>query len=296
MRNPPSVSLCRRRFSIPLLVVFVLCVSGAGVVVAHSELPRQIEQLTVSIRANPGSAALYLERGEQYRREQHWNEALADFDTAQQLEPGNMQAELGRGLTWFDRGDYQRAIGLVDRVVSAQPDNARARLTRATALRMSGDPLAAAAEYAQLIQLFAPPDNPLPEYYYEHARALEAAGTEYVDAALHSLDAGCVRLGAIRVLQDYAVALERGRGNYEAALHRLDRIIGQSARKESLLLARGDLQRASGMSREAEQSYAAALAAIDALPARHRNSRLMVDLRNTLEQRMLSPVQPGADG
>jgi tetratricopeptide (TPR) repeat protein len=239
---------------------------------------------------------LYLQRGEMYRMEQHWREALADFDRAQLLDPDNVQAERGRGNTWLDRGDYPRALDYLNRAIASQPGFVRARLARAKAWQMSGEPLAAASEYQQVIGLFVEPADPLPEYYYEHARALQDAGPEYIDAALQTLDEGCARLGNIRVLMDYAIELERSRGNHAAALHRLNRIIDQSPRKESLLLMRGDLLRASGMNRQAEQAYTEALAAIDALPTRHRNSRMMVNLRSEIESRTLSPDQIGTGG
>ena len=283
---------------LPVLLVLssLVCAFNSVSLFAHSDIPEQIAQVTREIEADPHNVDLYLQRGELYRMEQHWRAALADFDEVQQLDPGNVQAELGRGNTWLDRGDYPRALESLNRAVSMEPGYVRARLARAKAWQLSGEPLAAASEYARVIELFVEPDDPLPKYYYERARALPDAGAEHIDAALQTLDDGCTRLGNIRVLMDYAIELERNRGNHVAALRRLDRIIDQSTRKESLLLLRGDILRDGGMNSQAEQAYAAALAAIDALPTRHRNSRMMIDLRKEIESRTLLPDQTGTGG
>ena len=106
--------------------------------------------------------------------------------------------------------------------------------------------------------------NPLPEYYFERARAFEAAGVNHIDSALKTLDAGINRLGNIRILEDYAIELERKRKHYRAVLLRLNRVIERSVRKESMLFKRGKIRMEANQPAEAD--FAAAREAIDALP------------------------------
>ena len=287
-----------RRYIRCALQVYVslVCALGAYPLLAHMDLSEEIAAISMRILANPDATQLYLQRGDLYRIDAHWREALADFDRAQQLEPNDVLAQLGMGRTWLDQGNYTLALEHLNRALARQPDNVRARIARAKAWRQAGEPLSAAADYEIAINTFVKPHDPLPDYYLERARALEAAGAGYVHVALAALDAGIIRLGNIRVLQDYAIELERKRGDYPAALVRLDRIIEQSMRKESLLLLRGDILRASGQTAEAAAAYAAALASIDALPARHRQSRTMLELRAALKSRNVSPVPSGTGG
>lgn len=260
---------------------------------AHVGISEEIEVVTGKLRDDPDAPELYLLRGDLHRINGHWSEAIADFNKVQQLDRDSALADLGMGRTWFDSGQYRKALKHLDRALVRLPDNVRALATRARTFRLLGKPLAAAADYARSIDTFKAPDNPLPEYYFERARALEAAGAKYIDAAILTLDAGTGRLGDIRILEDYATELERKRGDYTAALRRLDRIIEQSARKESLLVRRADILLEAGQPAQAEADYAAARVAIDALPAQRRHSRSMQQLRTDIDRRMPALQQTG---
>jgi predicted negative regulator of RcsB-dependent stress response len=68
-------------------------------------------------------------------------------------------------------------------------------------------------------------------------------------------------------LQLYALELELGQKNNDAALARLDTIIERAARKESWLARRGDILLTSGRPAEAQKSFESSLAAIKLLPS-----------------------------
>ena len=284
---PALAQRCISRLVCSAMLAAAIC---AFPVQAHIGISEEIEAVTVRLQDDPDAPELYLLRGDLHRINGHWSEAIADFSKAQQLDRGNALADLGMGRTWLDRGQYRKALKYLDRALVLQADNVRALATRARALRLTGKPLAAAADYARAIETFKYPNTPLPEYYFECARALEAAGADYIDAAIEILDAGTGRLGKLRILEDYAIELERMRGNYPAALQRLDGIIARSARKESLLVRRADIQLQAGQPAQAEADIAAARAALDALPAQRRHSRAMQQLRADIDRRL-----PGAE-
>ncbi len=255
-----------RRFFFGLVAVPVLvCTLCAFPVLAHVGISEEIEAVTAQLEDEPEAPELYLLRGDLHRINGHWPEAIADFNKVLQLDRDNALAELGLGRTWLDRGQFRKALRHLDRALAREPGNVRALVSRARVYRRSGRPLEAAADYQRAIATFTAPANPIPEYYFERARALEAAGADYIGAAIATLDAGITRLGKLRIFEDYAIELERRRGNYGVARQRLDRIIERSARKEALLLRRGEILLEAGEPAAAAADFAAARAAIDAL-------------------------------
>lgn len=277
------------RFISSLIVSLILATAIRPLPVqAHAGISEELNEVTGQIQADPEAPELYLLRGELHRRNGHWAEAIADFNKVQQLDPGNVDADLGMGRTYRDQGLYDKSIKHLDRTLARQPDNVRGLITRAKVFGVLGEPLAAAADYSRAIQAFQEPNKPLPEYYLEQARALEAAGVGYIAAALQTLDAGISRLGNIRLLEDAAIGLERKRRNYAAALLRLDRIIDRSVRKEALLLKRGEILVEAGRPAEAKADFTAAREAIDMLPPQRRQTRAMNLLRADIASRIHS--------
>jgi predicted RNA polymerase sigma factor len=79
-------------------------------------------------------------------------------------------------------------------------------------------------------------------------------------------------LGPVPALERRALELEQSLGNTDAALARLEALASSSERPESWLKLRGDLLAKAGRSAEARDAYAAALAALERLPAWVRES------------------------
>jgi predicted Zn-dependent protease len=263
-------------------------------VLAHIGISEEIEEVTGQLQDDPDAPELYLLRGDLQRLHGHWSEAIADFRTARQLDPGdNVAADLGMGRTYLDQGLYKKALKHLDRALAGQPDNIRGLDARARTFTLLGKPLAAAADYQRAIDSFLSPKKPLPGYYFERARAFEAAGVEYFSAALQTLDAGISMLGDLRVLEDYSIELERKRGNYDAALQRLDRVINRSARKEALLMKRGEILIEAGRTLEAEDNFTAARDAIHALPQHRRHSRAVKQMQTDINRHIHSPDHHG---
>jgi tetratricopeptide (TPR) repeat protein len=262
-------------------------------VLAHIGISEEIEEVTGQIDDDSDAAELYLRRGDLHRLHGHWSEAITDFRTARQLDPGiAAPADLGMGRTYLDQGRYKESLKHLDRALAKQPNNVRGLDARARTFTQLGKSLAAAADYQRAIDSFHAPKKPLPGYYFERARALEAAGVEYFGTALHTLDAGISMLGDLRVLEDYAIELERKRGNYDAALQRLDRVIIRSARKETLLIKRGEILLQAGRTLEANDDFTAARDAILALPQYRRHSRAVKQMQVDINRHTHSPDHP----
>lgn len=154
------------------------------------------------------------------------------------------------------------------------PTDGEAFVGRARALVKLGRVNPAVADFWRGLELLR---QPPPEYFLELARALIAEGQ--VQEALRALDEGIRKLGPILPLQGYALELELGRTNIDAALARLETILARSMRKESWFARRGDILLEAGRTAEARKSYEASLAAVKRLPGRLQQGPAMVNLQ-----------------
>ena len=256
---------------------------------AHQGLHRQIEALSRRIGSSPREPALYLRRGELYRRHGDWSEALADFDHAQKLAPELVDVEFHKGRLLLSAGKPKEAKESLDRFLAVKRHHILALVTRARARVKLGEFLAAARDYGTATaRLRDGGQKARPEYYLECARALQAAGEIHVDAAARCLDEGIRCLGPLPSLQNAAIRLELLRKRYDAALRRLDQTFGKQARKENWLARRADILAEAGRDAEARAALEAAITALDLLPVHRRQtravSRLRAKLLSTLER------------
>ncbi len=288
-----------RECTVVCIVVLIVTLTGqwfAGPVQAHPGLSQEISRLSLQIDKKPESVQLYLLRADLQRRNQHWDEAHADLLKADSFrveldDTEKAMVDLGRGLVFMGQQRPVQALPYLNRAIAVRPDDVRARVARAKVFLALDKPLSAASDFQVAIK-----HKPLPDYYFQQAKALDIAGD--IGAAIQALDSGIKTLGNLRILADYAIELERKRQHYQAALSRLDKIIGRSPRKDSLLLKRGDILFESGDYHEAVASYEAAEAAIAALPLARRQtvfiSRMQADIQHrklVLQTCLSEPVE-----
>lgn len=255
---------------------------------AHVGIHEDIETLSRLIDLNPENLQLYISRGEAYRLHGNQDSAIGDFTKALDIDPNNAIAITSLGRTYLDQGSYRPAIAYLNRALSQEPGNVRALSFRAQANVGTGRLLMAAADYTRAIEQCSKQGKPLPDYYLQRARAFAAAGDQYIERALQGLDEGITILGNIRTLEIYAVELETRRGNFDAALTRLDSILASATRKEFLLMQRGDILTAADRTAEATRDYLAAQAALDVLPPQRRHTGSVRQLHADLEARLIS--------
>src|SRR5437763_1074260 len=110
--------------------------------------------------SNPEAEALfYFNRGFAYAQQGDYNNAIANWNYAIQLQPENPLFYYNRGLAYRNKGDYTHAITDLDHAIGIQPDNAQAYLDRGNAYSFTGNYSRAIADYDQAIKL--QPDNAL---------------------------------------------------------------------------------------------------------------------------------------
>jgi len=240
---------------------------------AHEGLHEQIDAITAKLKRDPKNAALYLQRGELYRLHREWARAAADYDRASRLQPGLTIVDLGRGKMLLESRRYQQAKVVLDRFLRQRPRHVEGLVTRGRVLAKIGARLDAANDFTEALA-----SAPEPELYLERAQVL-AADERYIHDALRGLDEGIKQLGPLVTLELAAIDLELHKGNYDAALTRLDVITAQSERKETWLVRRGEILKAAGRREEARKAFSAALVAIESLPPQRRQSRAMTALQ-----------------
>ena len=281
---PLSPRLCSSLLQVLLLTNLGYPVSVAAHVAAHEK----IETLSRLIQQDPVNTQLYVSRAEVYRLHGDQDNAIMDFSKALAIDPDNVTAITGLARTFMDQGEYQLAIVQLNRALKREPCNVRALTVRAQANMETGRPLFAAMDYAHAIEQSQQQGKPLPDYYLKRAHAYEAAGNQYIESALLSLDEGIKLLGNIRTLELYAVELETRLDNFAAAHARLSSILDRATRKEFLLLQRGDILSSAGETAAALQDYLAVQAAIESLPTQRRHSVSVMQLQHDIDARLAS--------
>ena len=254
-------------------------------VLAHGDLHEQIEEISRRIRRAP-SAELFLKRGELHRAHQDFEPALADYDAAERRRPGMEAVLFCRGRTLFEAGRFAPARASLDRFLQAKPEHAEGYLMRARVNAALKDFGAAVKDFDRVIEL-APGAGP--DQFLERAQAQGAQGD--FDGAIKVLDEAMLRIGPLFTLQAQAVEVERTRKSFDAALGRVDDILAQAQRKESWLMEKGAILEEAGRPEEAQRSYQAALAAIEALPPHLHATKATqeIESRSRLRAQSLAP-------
>jgi tetratricopeptide (TPR) repeat protein len=285
MSGSRSTSLCRPLL-LPAALGLLACIAPA--LHAHGDDQVVIEALTEELAKAP-EPDLFIRRGELYRHQQQWEKADADFIAAAKLDPTLTLVEFFRARTLLEAGIPEKALPLADRYTDRVPDEPEGRFLRGDILAALGRHDAGAVEYAEGIRR-AP--TPRPEHYLRRARFLAAAPSADSARVIAALDEGIARLGPVIALIDYAISLELERRNFDAALARIQQVMSHTPRRERWLARHGDILVNCGRSAEAVSAYRAALAAIEDLPERFRDTvpmeKLTVDVRAALA-RLASP-------
>ena len=278
----PHISL------LPLLqfVAGVLLLSVYTWGFAHVGAHKEIRLLTGALEKDPGNTELLLRRSDLQRIHRDWAGSRADLEKVQSKDASVAEIDLGFARLYFDQGDPARAIVHLNRYIGHKPDSVKALAIRAQAWRALEKPLAAAGDYNRIIALFKPPARPLPEYYMELAQALAAAGPAHLARAVAGLDAGIAELGNIQSLLLYAIQLDSMRGDYHAALRRIDGILLSARRKESWLARKADILLSAGRLAEASIACEQAMDAIRLLPPHRRYTQQVRQLQKDLTDKL----------
>ena len=110
----------------------------------------------------------YIRRGIDFRRQENFPQAMAEFEHVIGIDPGHADAWYHRGLAWGLMGDHQRAIADFTRAITLVPDYADAYNCRGYAHLCLGEYQTAQADLERAIQLN--PDDSLTQRNLQQAR------------------------------------------------------------------------------------------------------------------------------
>jgi tetratricopeptide (TPR) repeat protein len=173
----------------------------------------------IAIESQPRNDRAYLSRGNVYRAQGQFEEAIKDFDTCLALNPYFVKAYVSRGSAYADQGRHDEAMKDFARAIRLKPDMPYAYNGRGGVYGYAKQYDAAIREFDHAIAL-APQ---LAEAYFNRANVYSAKGE--VDAAFKDYDR------AIALRSDYAEAynirgsIYDGRGQIDAAIKDYDSAI-----------------------------------------------------------------------
>ncbi len=278
---PLSIILPKARFIILLCITFN-CSSTA---LAHGLNHDKLREITAQLAEQGDSPQLYAKRAHIYQSNQHWSEAMSDFNKAAELDQENAEFDLDRARLCYDAGEYMRSLDFINLYFLRHEYTTEALLIRARSYRELKDFKQAVKSYElALSNVSAIDGRPSPEWYVEFADVLTMTGDK--QKALQALQQGINQLGFISVFQVKAIELELDLELYDSALNRIDQLLGQSQRKDIWLSRRADILARAGRQDEAQQTFQQAYAALQHLPQHIRNLPVSKELENTLQTRI----------
>ncbi len=271
-----------------LVLGALLLLPAAPGAFAHEAPSEAISSLAFKIALAPDAADLYLQRAELLRQVDHFEEARLDLERFLALEPGAWEAHFLLGRVLLESGDVEAALSELNRSLEVEPHHLFARILRARALLALDRPLEAAVDYTDVITA-----DPMagPTYYLELAEAYIEAEPSRVEDAIAVLDAATDTLGTLLVLEVRALDYQQARGDDEAALEHVDRVLGMAPRAEKWMVKRGEILLRLGRNREAEAAYRGALQSLEQR-GDGRNAPARAELAERLAERLRAGSGP----
>jgi len=120
---------------------------------AQKQWDESIAEYTRAIEIDPNLAAAYSNRGSAYGEKGDYDKAIAEYSTAIKLAPGLADTYRNRGIAYGKKGDYDKAIADLDTVIALDPRDALAYYNRGAAYDKKGDKIKAEADFAKAKEL-----------------------------------------------------------------------------------------------------------------------------------------------
>ncbi|GHU59519.1 hypothetical protein FACS1894133_6470 [Clostridia bacterium] len=117
------------------------------------EYDEAIANYTKAIELNPDYAMAYNSRGFAYRNLGEYDKAIADYTKAIELKPDYARAYFNRGYAFDDKGEYDKAIADYTKAIEFKPDYAVAYYNRGCVFDDEGEYDKAIADYTKAIEL-----------------------------------------------------------------------------------------------------------------------------------------------
>ena len=139
---------------LPLFAKLLLKEEVIKAIQANAEISESVRQKAVKLAKNWREGAnFYVNRGHKYRELKQYDQALADYTKAIQLDPGNAEAYHHRGTTYHELKQYDRALPDLTKAIQLDPSNLHRYNYRAFTYVELKQYDQALADYTKAIQL-----------------------------------------------------------------------------------------------------------------------------------------------
>lgn len=170
---------------------------------AHGAIDEKIARLRAALLSEPGNAALRFELAAVHQEHGDWQIALGLLDKVEELAPEKFATGLVRGRALADGGRFAEARAALDEYIQNFQQDAAARLARARVLSELGEAVKAADDATMARTLSPDPDAALllalADYHNAARRPAEA---------LETLEEAQKKFGPIPVIVERLVQLE----------------------------------------------------------------------------------------
>lgn len=152
---------------------------------SKDDAERSMGQLEDALRQAPGHWVLWYNRGNAYLALERWDEAIADYSQALQLNGRDAWVYVNRGLAYQKRGDLEKALADQDTAVRLAPLLANAYANRGWTRIYLGQPDEAMPDFERAVGL--EPDNLLPRNGLGTVYVLTGRTQQAIDEFTHAL-------------------------------------------------------------------------------------------------------------
>ena len=246
----------------------ILCLLPA-LALGHGALHEKIDNLRAAVAKKPDDAVLRRKLAAVYCAHGDWQQALGELERAELLAPDCPEVDLLRGQALLSGDRPAEAKKSIDEFLAVQPPNAQALRLRARAFAELKDPERSRADYRASLKLGVTD----PDLVLESADALNANG--HAEEAVQLLAAALAQVGEIPVLVRRAMELEISTGQFDSALKRVDRLQKFAPRPEPWMAKRASLLAQAGRVSESRAAWESLLAHLSELPNLERGSKPM---------------------
>lgn len=247
-------------FRIPILAlsIFALVTGGSPFVesaASHTSPDHEIEDQTKALEEEPDRTDLWIKRGQLYRSNENYAEALNDLDRAVELDPDNTTIWLERALTLSALGRDVEAEVELDQFLDQEMNRSMvvALVKRGQIRARSGRQSLAVTDFTTAIHL-----QPTVGLFMARGQAQEASGN--LEAAAFGYREGLSTLGGNKGLIIKAlIRVETAQNRYDEALRLIDEELAQVSVKSPWYLKQAELLVLKGRVQDAKRSREKAL-------------------------------------
>ena len=198
------------------------------------QLEDAVSEFSSAVNLDPGKALTYVARGSAYFRLGRFDKALSDYNRAIEIDPDLAVAYQNRGSVYYRQGQLDKAISDYNRAIKINPDFADAYVDRGNIYQSQGRFDDAISDFSKVLKLY--PKSALIHYFMGKAYYMKKQFDNAISHFSNAIDAN----------PKFAVAYQdRGsaysiKGDYDKAISDYDKAIELDPKNALTYASRGN--------------------------------------------------------